>query len=140
MLPALLLTLCLFSPTLQAAAHSSLQQPLQLHTASGILHGTLLKPSGTAPLTVALLIAGSGPTDRDGNNPEGGHNDSLKRLAQSLTKHSIPSLRYDKRGSGESTGSIDDSTLEDFSADALAGVNWLRRRSEIDHPKRLQQT
>ncbi|WP_296128576.1 alpha/beta fold hydrolase [Pseudomonas sp. Ga0074129] len=133
MLPALLLTLCLFSPALQAAstsaAHSSLQQPLQLHTTSGTLHGTLLKPSGAAPLTVALLIAGSGPTDRDGNNPDGGRNDSLKRLAQSLAKHGIASLRYDKRGVAASRSATPDErdlTVEAYVSDAVAWAQLLK--------------
>lgn len=133
MLPALLLTLCLFSPALQAAspnvAHSSLQQPLQLHTASGTLHGTLLKPSGAAPLTVALLIAGSGPTDRNGNNPDGGSNDSLKRLAQSLAKHGIASLRYDKRGVAASRSATPDErdlTVEAYVSDAVAWAQLLK--------------
>lgn len=133
MLPALLLTLCLFSPALHAgspsAAHSSLQQPLQLHTASGTLHGTLLKPSGAAPLTVALLIAGSGPTDRDGNNPDGGRNDSLKRLAQSLAKHGIASLRYDKRGVAASRSATPDErdlTVEAYVSDAVAWAQLLK--------------
>lgn len=139
MLPALLLTLCLFSPTLQAAsgsvAHSSLQQPLQLHTASGTLHGTLLKPSGAAPLTVALLIAGSGPTDRDGNNPDGGRNDSLKRLAQSLAKQGIASLRYDKRGVAASRSATPDErdlTVEAYVSDAVAWAKLLKTDPAFD--------
>lgn len=49
-----------------------------------------------------LIIAGSGPTDRDGNSPVfKGHNDSLKLLAEGLAAHVIASLRYDKRGIGE---------------------------------------
>ena len=43
--------------------------PIELPTAWGKLSGTLAWPEGARPCTAALLIAGSGPTDRDGNNP-----------------------------------------------------------------------
>lgn len=91
----------------------------------GRLHGSLLLPKSDAPLPVALLIAGSGPTDRDGNNPLG-HNDSLKRLAQALAKRGIASLRYDKRGVGQSQAvAPDESQLKvgDYVDDAVA---WSR--------------
>jgi len=75
------------------------EQELALPTAWGQLAGTLLLPDSPGPWPAALLIAGSGPTDRDGNNPLlGTRIDNLKRLAQSLARHGIASLRYDKRG------------------------------------------
>ncbi len=133
MLRALLLTLCLLPPLAQAAAnsasHSSVQQPLHLKTAEGTLHGTLLTPSGATPVTVALLIAGSGPTDRDGNNPEGGQSDSLKRLAQSLAKQGIASLRYDKRGVAASRAATPDErdlSVERYVSDAVAWAQLLK--------------
>lgn len=101
---------------------------MSLHTAQGTLYGTLLKPSGTVPVTVALLIAGSGPTDRNGNNPEGGHNDSLKRLAQSLAKQGIASLRYDKRGVAASRAATPDErdlSVPTYVADAVAWAHQL---------------
>lgn len=48
-----------------------------------------------------IFIAGSGPTDKDGNNVEF-KNNSLKILSDSLNKHNISTLRFDKRGVGES--------------------------------------
>src|SRR5690606_25410204 len=79
-----------------------------LETPTGTLHGTLLLPdNGKGPYPVALIIAGSGPTDRDGNNPIfRGKNDSLKLLAEGLAAQGIASLRYDKRGIGESVGAM----------------------------------
>ena len=81
MLRVFLLILPLFAGLAHATPHTVEQRPLSLQTDQGTLHGTLLLPQSDRPLPVALLIAGSGPTDRDGNNPGGGHNDSLKRLA-----------------------------------------------------------
>ncbi|MBC3882336.1 alpha/beta fold hydrolase [Undibacterium sp. LX40W] len=67
------------------------------------LYGTLLVPGHKERPPVVLLISGSGPTDRDGNNPMlRGKNDSLKMLAEELAIAGFASVRFDKRGIGES--------------------------------------
>jgi pimeloyl-ACP methyl ester carboxylesterase len=68
------------------------------------IHSTLLLPQdATKPIPVVLFISGSGPTDRDGNSSMlPGKNNSLKMLAEGLAMNGIASLRYDKRGIGES--------------------------------------
>lgn len=77
-------------------------QPMQLATATGTLHGTLELPAGRGPSPVALIIAGSGPTDRNGNDISLGLNtDCYKLLAEELARRGIASLRYDKRGAGD---------------------------------------
>src|SRR5690242_17860196 len=79
------------------------EHELALPTAWGQLSGTLLLPEGEGPWPVALLVAGSGPTDRDGNSAlDGLPLDSLKLLARGLAGRGIASLRYDKRGVGAS--------------------------------------
>jgi pimeloyl-ACP methyl ester carboxylesterase len=93
------------------------------------LAGTLTKPKGKGPFAAVLLITGSGPQDR--NEELMGHKPFLV-LADDLTKRGIAVLRVDDRGVGASTGSRDGATSEDFAADALAGVAYLRKRSDID--------
>ena len=79
------------------------EHAIELPTAWGKLCGTLLLPEGAGPWTAVLLVAGSGPTDRDGNNPLlPAPIDNIKRLAQALAARGIASLRYDKRGVGAS--------------------------------------
>lgn len=76
---------------------------IALKTATGTLAGTLSLPAKGSAIPVVLLIAGSGPTDRDGNSPTlPGKNDALKLLANALAARGIASVRYDKRGIGVS--------------------------------------
>lgn len=78
-----------------------------LQTPTGTLHGTLLLPSEPGPHPAALIIAGSGPTDRDGNSVlTMGSNDSLKLLAEGLAARGIATVRFDKRGVGESAAAV----------------------------------
>jgi len=101
-----------------------------LTTPTGVIHGTLDLPSGAGPCPVALIIAGSGPTDRDGNSAMlAGKNNSLKMLAQSLAASNIASLRFDKRGIGASAASGPkeaDLRFENYVDDAAAWVEQLR--------------
>lgn len=96
------------------------------------LAGTLTLPSGQGPFPGAILIAGSGPHDRDEN--VAGHRPFLV-LADHLTRKGIAVLRYDKRGIGKSTGNYDQATTEDFASDATAAVEYLKSRKEINAKK-----
>ncbi|MHC8351887.1 alpha/beta hydrolase [Pseudomonas sp. RT4P38] len=124
MLRVIALSLTLFTGFVQATV---LQRPITLDTGSGELFGSLLLPKSDTPVPVVLIISGSGPTDRDGNNPDGGRNDSLKRLAWVLAKHNIASVRYDKRGVAASLAATPDErnlSVEAYAADAEA---WGRK-------------
>lgn len=82
------------------------------------VYGTLLAPDSIKDkIPVILLIAGSGPTDRDGNNVQIQPN-SLKFLAQELSKNNIATLRYDKRA-------IAKSKIENFKEDSLRFENYI---------------
>jgi len=110
--------------------------------ASATLAGTLTLPLITEIQRVpgVVLIAGSGPTDRDGNNPGiPVRVDLLKDIAELLARAGIASLRYDKRGIGQSAAYPRDSleSLERFFAwnlfveDARAAHAELLRHDEI---------
>jgi pimeloyl-ACP methyl ester carboxylesterase len=122
-LRAIILSLTLLSSIAHAGTPVVLQRPISLDTGSGELFGTLLLPKSPNPVPVVLIIAGSGPTDRDGNNSDGGRNDSMKRLALILAKHNIASVRYDKRGvaaSRPATPDERDLSIEKYVDDAVA--------------------
>ena len=76
-----------------------LEENVVLNTKEGQIKGKLLLPGGVKTCPVVLIIAGSGPTDMDGNSAIGNlRNNSLKFLAEGLAANGIASLRFDKRG------------------------------------------
>jgi pimeloyl-ACP methyl ester carboxylesterase len=93
------------------------------------LAGTLTMPRGPGPFPAAILLAGSGPLDRD--EADSGHRPFLV-LADYLTRMGIAVFRYDKRGVGRSTGDYDQATTADFAADAEAALAFLKVRQGID--------
>jgi pimeloyl-ACP methyl ester carboxylesterase len=104
------------------------EEPVTLTTEKGSLSGTLLIPRlKKVKPPIVLIIAGSGPTDRDGNIP-GMKNNSLRLLAEGLAKNGIASLRYDKRGIGGSLAAAipeKDLTFTNFVNDAVAWMLML---------------
>lgn len=123
--------LLLFFLTIQTEAQNT---PYKTDTTSvpvygGRLYGTLFHPQNQNDAPVVLIIAGSGPTDRDGNSAQlPGKNNSLLQLADALGQQGIASLRYDKRGIGQSMKSLqreESLVFEQNSADARVWLQWL---------------
>ena len=106
------------------------EEPVTLVTPTGQIFGTLELPAARQPVPVVLIIAGSGPTDRNGNSPAlPGSNNSLKMLADGLAARGIASLRYDKRGIAASRAAMtgeQDLRFTNFIEDADAWVKQLR--------------
>ncbi|CAN5527221.1 alpha/beta hydrolase [soil metagenome] len=99
-----------------------------LFTKSGNIHGSLMIPASPKPMPVVLFIAGSGPTDRDGNNVSM-KNNSLKLLATELYQNQIASLRFDKRGIAESRDAGEnekDLRFDDYIQDAEEWIKLLK--------------
>ncbi|QJB33099.1 alpha/beta fold hydrolase [Chitinophaga oryzae] len=92
------------------------------------LHGTLTLPVSNGPVPVVLVIAGSGPTDRNGNNNIGLKTNAYKMLAETLQANGIACVRYDKRGVGASaTGKPEtDISFEGTVNDAAGYITMLK--------------
>ena len=119
-----LILLLLFIPILSFGQ----EEEIILETKTGDIKGSLLIPSVLEKTAVVLIIAGSGPTDRNGNNPMMTNN-SLKMLAKELQKNGIASVRYDKRGIGESKNSglqEIDLRFEDYVQDVEGWIKLLK--------------
>jgi len=101
-------------------------------SANVALAGMLTLPKGNGPFAAAVLVAGSGPQDRDESISN--HKPFLI-LADYLTRKGIAVLRYDKRGTPKSTGNADDSTTLDLASDTEAAIAYLKTRKEIDPAK-----
>ncbi|MDQ1327447.1 MAG: uncharacterized protein QG641_727 [Candidatus Poribacteria bacterium] len=93
------------------------------------LAGTLTMPNSGGPFPAVLLISGSGLEDR--NETVFGHRPFLV-LADYLTRQGIAVLRADDRGVGGSTGDFLKAITDDFASDAVAGVEYLKSRNEIN--------
>jgi len=94
------------------------------------IYGTLTMPEATGKIPVVLIISGSGPTDRNGNNPFGLSTDSYQLLARSLALNKIASLRFDKRGVAKSISALADEkmlTVGTYVNDGESWIKWLRK-------------
>jgi uncharacterized protein len=94
----------------------------------GNIDAVLTTPPDVEHPPVALLIAGSGTTDHDGNGPQV-KPATLKKLSEQLAARKIATLRYDKRGAGgwkPEFGRPEDFRFKDYVDDAAALVNYLR--------------
>ncbi|MCF0056615.1 S9 family peptidase [Dyadobacter sp. CY356] len=96
------------------------------------LAGTLTLPAKEGNFPAVILISGSGPQDR--NEELLGHKPFLV-LSDYLTKNGIAVLRYDDRGTAQSTGDFNTAITKDFATDAEAAVAYLKTRKEINRKK-----
>ena len=106
------------------------QTPLTAPGPHGRLAGTLTDAGKDAPLV--LIIPGSGPTDRDGNNPLGVAAGSYRLLAEALAERGVSTVRIDKRGLFGSKDAVADAnavTIADYAADTRSWIAAIREKS-----------
>lgn len=108
------------------------ETPIALSAQPAPLHGTLLEPAGGSR-AVAVILPGSGPTDRNGNSPQFGiAAQPYRLLAEALAADGIATVRIDKRGIGESAAAASseaDLRFGDMAADARAWAAEAARRA-----------
>ncbi|ASF41126.1 alpha/beta hydrolase [Halobacillus halophilus] len=121
-----------------SSSSASKEDFMTIETITGTLYGSLLLPEKDSKPPVALIIPGSGPTDRNGNSPGiEGKNNSLKLLAEELADRGVASVRYDKRGAGKNAQAVTkegDIRFDQFVDDAKQWIDKLNedeRFSEV---------
>jgi uncharacterized protein len=104
------------------------EKEIILQTKTGKIYGTLTTPLGFNKIPLAIIIAGSGPTDRNGNSIYT-KNNCLKQLAYELCDNKIASVRFDKRGIGESADSTVESELrfETYINDVKDWIEFIKK-------------
>ncbi len=131
---ALLTAILAIGSMIPDSAHAQIVSEEVSFVAGGrTIPGTLVRPaSGKGP--GLLLLAGSGPTDRDWNSPLlPGKNGSARLLAEALAARGMTVLRFDKAFSGRNPGlPMASLTLDTFRDEASAALDFLRSRSEVD--------
>jgi pimeloyl-ACP methyl ester carboxylesterase len=113
-----------------AIAAAAVTSAMTIPGPKGDIAGTFVNAGKGAP--VVLIIPGSGPTDRDGNNPIGVKAAPYKLLADALAEKGVSTLRADKRGMFESKAAIEDAnsvTIADYAGDAHAWADALKKRT-----------
>jgi pimeloyl-ACP methyl ester carboxylesterase len=117
------------------SAAKATEEPITLTTPTGDILGVLMLPESSNPCPVVLIIAGSGPTDMNGNTIGSNYNNnSLKLLAESLATNGIASVRYDKRGIGKSIAAgtkEEELRFEHYIDDATAWAEMLANDSRF---------
>ena len=116
--------------TVMMALAAAASIPLTATGPQGPLAGTLLDAGVRAP--VVLIIPGSGPTDRDGNNPLGVTAAPYRLLAEALATKGVSTVRIDKRGLGGSKAAVADGnkvTIADYATDTHNWVASIRKRT-----------
>lgn len=94
--------------------------------------GTLVRPTAPGRYRAVVLMAGSGPTDRDWNSPLlPGKNGSAKLLAEALGKRGVVVLRFDKAGVGANKTSLTGKTFDVYRDEARAALAYLRTRADV---------
>jgi uncharacterized protein len=97
------------------------------------IYGSLTAPSGEGKYPAVLIIAGSGPLDRDGNGPKGKIVTNLyKELAHYMTSLGFVVFRYDKRGTGKRSGDWLTAGLSDLVEDAEKAIEYLKSHPNVD--------
>jgi pimeloyl-ACP methyl ester carboxylesterase len=126
-LAGLLLIAAMQVPFMASAAETTIQVP----GPAGPLEGAMLAPASPNP-SVVLIIPGSGPTDRDGNNSMGMRPATYRLLAEGLAARGIATVRIDKRGLFGSHAASPDAnavTINDYAADVHTWISAIRERT-----------
>jgi pimeloyl-ACP methyl ester carboxylesterase len=121
----LLIVLCLLAPAAAAQTNAPYRTEDVRYPGGGVeLAALLMLPDARGPVPGAVIIQGSGRSDRT--------NQWARAIAEELVRAGVAVLLTDKRGSGASGGDWQSAGFDELAADALAGVALLRGRAGVD--------
>lgn len=113
-----------------AVAAAGVESFVSVPGPKGPLKGTMLAPDKATGVPIVVIIPGSGPTDRDGNNGPGVKASTYKLLAEALADRGVASVRIDKRGMFASAAAVPDGnqvTIAAYAEDAHAWAAEAKR-------------
>lgn len=113
---------------LDEAPPAAIEEDVVIRSGDVGLAGTWTRPPGAGPVPALLLLAGSGPDDRDARI---NGRPFMDRIAWDLAEQGIASLRLDDRGIGGSEGDFRHTRLEQLTADARRAYRWLSSRGDV---------
>lgn len=122
--------------TIEVVDGKYLEEKVSIVFEKGELKGSLMFPVTEESGNLVIIIPGSGPTDRNGNNPQAGENNNLLMIAEALSDEGHYSLRYDKRGIGESKDLVkkeSDIDFHDSINDVLSWISKLKNDSRFNN-------
>ncbi|MEI8255889.1 MAG: alpha/beta fold hydrolase, partial [Deltaproteobacteria bacterium] len=122
--------------TYPAAPAGITEEAIEVDRGGVAIRGVIWRPANvTGPLPVMVIVAGSGPTDREGNSVLNLHTDCYRLLADSLAARGIATVRFDKRGVGASGANFrpQDVSFDDVVGDAQAIVERVRADARFSH-------
>ncbi len=128
---AVLVVLFFYAVTAQASPFTPPAHITKASLRAGSLSGTMLRPDASS--AAVLIIPGSGPTDRDGNNPLGVKGSPYRVLAEGLAQRGVTTVRVDKRGMfGSAHAGADPNavTIGDYAGDVHAWVKVIREQTK----------
>ena len=134
-----IVVLLLMSPAIFGQANSApvfKESEIVLKTSTGDIYGTLTVPAAGGVTPVVLIVPGSGPIDRNCNSTAGINTDAYQMLADGFAGNGISTVRYDKRGVGESKDAMtaeSDIRFETYIHDV---VDWI---SKLKSDKRFSK-
>jgi uncharacterized protein len=127
-----MLAALILAATMAATPSPATQTFVQAPGPLAPLRGTMLLPAPGAPMV--LIIPGSGPTDRNGNNPLGVRASTYRLLAQGLAQRGIGTVRIDKRGMFGSRAAVADGnavTIDDYVTDTESWIATIRKQTGV---------
>lgn len=129
---SLIVLFIFFASNFNAQEKNYNEQEVNIPTSSFIINGTLLNSTSKGKKPLVIIIPGSGPTDRNGNNIAM-KNNSLKYLAEELVKNNIASYRFDKSAlsyTKDDKSKIDSITFNTFIDEAKTVIQYFKSKKK----------